>query len=183
MLTETTSTKNQHLKALGAYVLANGLANLSLRPLARAAGTSDRMLIYHFGTKEQLIEVVLGHLASDLEAVLTASAPAKSSSSLESCLIEIMQVLRTDEVRRYLLIWLEIVAAAGLGNERFKIIGSDLLRRFLPWIEARLPENVSNREATAATVLALVEGCVVMDAVGMATTADIAIRTHVTQDA
>lgn len=179
MLTETTSTRHQHLKALGAHVLANGLANLSLRPLARAAGTSDRMLIYHFGTKEQLIEAVLGHLASDLEAILTASVPAESSRSLDSCLIEIMQVLRTDEVRRYLLIWLEIVAAAGLGNERFKIIGSELLQRFLPWIEARLPENVPDREATAATVLALVEGCVVMDAVGMAATADTAIRTRV----
>lgn len=141
------------------------------------------MLIYHFGNKEQLIEAVLGHLASDLETILTASVPAESSRSLDSCLIEIMQVLRTDGVRRYLLIWLEIVAAAGLGNERFKIIGSEVLRRFLPWLEARLPENVSNREATAATVLALVEGCVVMDAVGMTATADIAIGTLVNLDA
>lgn len=141
------------------------------------------MLIYHFGTKEQLIEAVLGQLALDLEAILTASVPVEAGRSLDSCLTEIMQVLRAEDVRRYLLIWLEIVAAAGLGNERFKIIGSELLRRFLPWLEARLPENVSNREATAATLLALIEGCVVMDAVGMATTADIAIRTMATLDA
>ncbi len=40
---------------LGGYVLENGLADLSLRPLARSLGTSPRMLLYHFGSKEQLI--------------------------------------------------------------------------------------------------------------------------------
>ncbi|MET8159365.1 TetR/AcrR family transcriptional regulator [Sphaerisporangium sp. NPDC005289] len=37
------------------YVLEHGLIGLSLRPLAAALGTSDRMLIYHFGSKERLV--------------------------------------------------------------------------------------------------------------------------------
>ncbi|GAA5166567.1 TetR/AcrR family transcriptional regulator [Pseudonocardia eucalypti] len=37
------------------YVLSHGLIGLSLRPLAAALGTSDRMLIYHFGGKDELI--------------------------------------------------------------------------------------------------------------------------------
>lgn len=37
------------------YVIRNGLVDLSLRPLARALGTSDRMLLYYFGTKERMI--------------------------------------------------------------------------------------------------------------------------------
>lgn len=37
------------------YVAAHGLANLSLRPLAASVGTSARMLVYHFGSKERLI--------------------------------------------------------------------------------------------------------------------------------
>lgn len=41
------------------WVLGNGLVGLSLRPLAAALGTSDRMLIYHFGSKEQLIVDVI----------------------------------------------------------------------------------------------------------------------------
>jgi AcrR family transcriptional regulator len=43
------------------YVLAHGLVGLSLRPLAAALGTSDRMLIYHFGSKERLVGEVLAH--------------------------------------------------------------------------------------------------------------------------
>ena len=42
-----------------AHVEENGVADLSLRGLAAAIGTSHRMLIYHFGSKEGLlIEVI-----------------------------------------------------------------------------------------------------------------------------
>src|ERR1044072_7743808 len=41
------------------YMIRNGLADLSLRPLARALGTSDRMLLYYFGTKERLVAEAL----------------------------------------------------------------------------------------------------------------------------
>ena len=41
------------------HVLAHGLSDLSLRELAAAIGTSHRMLIYHFGSKEELIVAVI----------------------------------------------------------------------------------------------------------------------------
>jgi AcrR family transcriptional regulator len=37
------------------YVAEHGVGDLSLRPLAAALGTSHRMLIYHFGSKEGLL--------------------------------------------------------------------------------------------------------------------------------
>jgi len=37
-----------------AYVAQHGLSDMSLRTLATALGTSHRMLIHHFGSKEQL---------------------------------------------------------------------------------------------------------------------------------
>jgi AcrR family transcriptional regulator len=42
-----------------AYVAGHGLADLSLRQLAAAIGTSHRMLIYHFGSKEGLVVAVI----------------------------------------------------------------------------------------------------------------------------
>jgi AcrR family transcriptional regulator len=42
-----------------AYVAEHGLADLSLRRLAAAIGTSHRMLIYHFGGKEGLVVSVI----------------------------------------------------------------------------------------------------------------------------
>ena len=53
-------TKRDELaEAATDYVLEHGLIGLSLRPLAAALGTSDRMLIYHFGSKDELIAAVL----------------------------------------------------------------------------------------------------------------------------
>src|SRR2546422_10730222 len=43
------------LSGVAGYLLEHGLADLSLRPLAAAIGTSPRMLLYHFGSKEQLV--------------------------------------------------------------------------------------------------------------------------------
>jgi AcrR family transcriptional regulator len=41
------------------YVAANGLSDVSLRALAAALGTSHRMLIFHFGSKEGLwVEII-----------------------------------------------------------------------------------------------------------------------------
>ncbi len=41
------------------YVMANGLSDLSLRPLAQAVGTSPRVLLYYFTSKEELIAGVM----------------------------------------------------------------------------------------------------------------------------
>lgn len=41
------------------FFLSHGLADLSLRPLADHAGTSARMLVYHFGSREGLVMAVL----------------------------------------------------------------------------------------------------------------------------
>ncbi len=41
------------------YFLEHGLADLSLRPLAAKAGTSARLLLYHFGSQDGLIAAVM----------------------------------------------------------------------------------------------------------------------------
>jgi AcrR family transcriptional regulator len=47
------------LDACTRHVLDRGISGLSITSLATAAGTSARMLIYHFGTKDQLVTEVL----------------------------------------------------------------------------------------------------------------------------
>jgi AcrR family transcriptional regulator len=41
------------------YVLAHGMADLALRPLAKALKTNARMLVYHFGSREGLMRQIL----------------------------------------------------------------------------------------------------------------------------
>ena len=51
-MTKKKPNRQALLADLAEHVLKNGLNNASLRPMAKAAGTSDRMLIYHFGSKD-----------------------------------------------------------------------------------------------------------------------------------
>jgi AcrR family transcriptional regulator len=50
--------RDRLLAAAVDHALADGIADLSLRQLAAAIGTSHRMLIYHFGSREGLLVAV-----------------------------------------------------------------------------------------------------------------------------
>jgi len=51
--------REQLLDAAVEYAATNGISDLSLRQLAPALGTSHRMLVYHFGSKEGLLVAVV----------------------------------------------------------------------------------------------------------------------------
>jgi AcrR family transcriptional regulator len=48
--------------AIVEYLIKHGLADLSLRPLAKAVGSSPRVLLYYFGSKEQMVIRVLAEI-------------------------------------------------------------------------------------------------------------------------
>jgi AcrR family transcriptional regulator len=51
----STTPKEKLLEAVADVALAGGIADRSLRAIAEAAGTSHRMLIHHFGSRERLL--------------------------------------------------------------------------------------------------------------------------------
>jgi AcrR family transcriptional regulator len=51
------------------YVVANGISDLSLRPLAAALGTQAPVLLHHFGSKEQLVVEILGGVRDRLRSL------------------------------------------------------------------------------------------------------------------
>jgi|SRR5262245_28728739 len=50
------------LDAIADHLMAKGVSEVSLRPLARAVGSSPRVLLYYFGSKEKLVVKALGRL-------------------------------------------------------------------------------------------------------------------------
>jgi AcrR family transcriptional regulator len=55
-------------------LLARGAADLSLRPLAERVGSSARLLIYHFDSKEQLVAAALAEVRRHIGGSLHARA-------------------------------------------------------------------------------------------------------------
>ncbi|MGW2092562.1 TetR/AcrR family transcriptional regulator [Promicromonospora sukumoe] len=58
------------LEAAYAYALVNGLADLSLRPLAAAIGSSPRVLMFLWGSKDGLVKALLNRARQDELALL-----------------------------------------------------------------------------------------------------------------
>lgn len=54
------------------YVMANGLSDLSLRPLADAVGSTPRVLLYYFTSKEALIASVMAGVRERQRAIFDA---------------------------------------------------------------------------------------------------------------
>ena len=68
--------KAQLLDAAIRYLTRHGVADLSLRPLGKAIGTSARLLVFHFGSKERLLRDVLDAVQARLQASFAAIASA-----------------------------------------------------------------------------------------------------------
>src|SRR5580698_2638554 len=50
------------LDAIVQYLIRYGIVDLSLRPLAKAVGSSPRVLLYYFGSKEKMVVKVLAEI-------------------------------------------------------------------------------------------------------------------------
>ncbi|MEX0286809.1 MAG: TetR/AcrR family transcriptional regulator [Paracoccaceae bacterium] len=163
---------------LAAHALEHGITGLSLRPLARAAGTSDRMLIYHFGNKEQLIADLLAFIAADLTQNLTTALPPGPSTSRVACLTEVAGLMRNPAMRPYTQLWFDILAEAARGQSAHAQTSAAIMAGFVGWIRSRLPADDPDPEGCAAHLLVLVEGMVMMDAAGQPEVADAALAAY-----
>ncbi|WP_294941800.1 TetR/AcrR family transcriptional regulator [Tardiphaga sp.] len=167
------------LDALADHVLAQGLAGSSLRPLAQAAGISDRMLLYYFTDKAELVAAVLATIAVRLTAMLeAAAAPPMPVDEVRARLVGI---LMGDTVWPYMRVWLEMASLASqedaTGNGRvFSTAGEAIGRGFYAWGLAQITADTPEARAIdAARLLVTIEGMMLLKSVGMSDIARMAI--------
>ena len=72
--------KQEILDAVVEHILANGVANLSLRTVAAASGTRARLLIYHFGSKERLVAEAMSALRGRIQASFSEMTGGRADS-------------------------------------------------------------------------------------------------------
>ena len=72
------------LEAAVAYVSDHGVSDLSLRKLASAIGTSHRMLIYHFGSKDELLVAIVEQNERAQQVSFLEALPSGDTSPSEA---------------------------------------------------------------------------------------------------
>ncbi|MEV0642352.1 TetR/AcrR family transcriptional regulator [Streptomyces sp. NPDC050619] len=68
--------RTELLDACYAYLLEHGLTGLSLRPLAASTGTSPRVLLYLFGSKDELLRQLLARARHEQVTLMAAALDA-----------------------------------------------------------------------------------------------------------
>ncbi len=106
--------REELLDEILAYVQRNGLANLSLRPLANALGTSTYTLTYQFGSKQELLASILDELRRRERRAPHNSEPMPLADRIEA----LWAFVQTVEGRAFHRLRLEGIAATLLDEER-----------------------------------------------------------------
>src|SRR4051794_27881585 len=94
------------------YVLERGMAGLSLRPLAAAVGSSPRVLLFLFGSKDELVRALLARARADELDVIDRLRSAGEPGDLTQMTRAVWGWLAAAEHRPLLRLWVEGYARA-----------------------------------------------------------------------
>ncbi len=111
-----TARRDEVAAAATDYVLAHGLVGLSLRPLAAELGTSDRMLLYHFGTKDHLVAAVL-RVSNDRSVAEIRALPA--SPDVRTAVLDLWAAVTSPRLDRCQRMYVEAAALGLFGREPY----------------------------------------------------------------
>jgi AcrR family transcriptional regulator len=145
-----TDARADLLDRIVAEVAAGGLGDRSLRDIAAAVGSSHRMLLYHFGSREGLVAAIVESVERDLLRELAAEA-----ADARSLVMALWERVASPELRPFVRLFFETVAAtAGEGD-----------RLTSPWLEdARQAGDVVGAELDPVEVrlgVAVVRGLLI----------------------
>jgi AcrR family transcriptional regulator len=127
------------------YVLQHGLMTLSLRPLAQAIGSSPRVLLFLFGSKEGLVQALL---ARARVAELAFLAQMRRPDDFDSVVRRVWQWLVAKEHRPMLVLWLETYAHSLV--EPAGAYGQFALRTVDDWLELLATHQTPQHRRTRA---------------------------------
>ncbi len=147
------------------HLLECGMKGSSLRPLAAAAGISDRMLLHYFRDKEEVMTAALHLIAVRMINLLES---ARSAPMPFQVLMPHLVGMRQDShIRPYLRLWLELAALSASGEEPYRQIVRQISDHFYAWLATELQVKTEDeRSKMAALAFVIIEGCVFLDAIG-----------------
>ncbi len=145
------------LDAIVRYLLKHGLSDLSLRPLAKSVGSSPRVLLYYFGSKEELVAAVISNVRQRQFATLGQHATPSFS---EACTLAWHRMSAPDSEPLFRLFF-EAYGIALRDPKRYKSFLRDTIEGWVKLIAEPLPRDgytPADARAFATIILAGLRG-------------------------
>ena len=139
------------------YFLEHGVAGLSLRPLAGKIGTSARLLVYHFGSKDGLIAAVMDKLRARIQRSFARLSAASAARKRRGAMKAFWAWTIRPENVRHLQLLFEVQVLAIRDPARYVRYLKGTSSSLLDLIEASLPPSKASR-AGATLCAAVIDG-------------------------
>lgn len=145
--------------AAAAAVQRNGISGTTLRPLAAELGVSPRTLLYHFGSKEQLLVEVIRdlrhqqpHLARLIDGCADVSGE-RTTDGLDQAVRHLWRQSKRPEARPFLALYFELTSLAIRDPDEYRPLLADVDRE---WVE-QITEHLRSHGVTTDAARALTD--------------------------
>lgn len=108
---------------------SDGIAGRSLRDIARGAGTSHRMLLYHFGSREGLLAAIVAEIEARQRTLMTATA-ARATEPGE-VMTQLWTQVSSPAMRPFVTLFFEVFGLVAQGAPGTEELRANLTR---PWL-------------------------------------------------
>ncbi|MGK8502132.1 TetR/AcrR family transcriptional regulator [Nocardia asiatica] len=145
------------LAAVVRYIAEHGLADLSLRPLAAELGTSSRMLIYYFTTKEELLVQALATQRPDIAALF---ADIRNAPELRDRLWDFWTANTSGESRTSVRVMLQVLGAACAPHSPYGDYATSAIAAFVSALAdgLRVIQSIDDPEVIATLLVSGLRG-------------------------
>ena len=141
--------------------LAEGLSPLTFGRLAKRLGVSDRVIVYYFPTKTDLVLSVLELIAARLQSILVGAFTQRASGHLE-LVRAAWPHLATDDIDPIFGLYFEAIGQATAGIEPFVGLSGSLIEGWITWLSGFFDGDPHTCRAEAEATLVLLDGLLLM---------------------
>jgi AcrR family transcriptional regulator len=164
-------TKDEILAGAMEAALADGLSRLTFGRVAKHLGISDRVVVYYFPSKDDLISEVLIVLGINLQSAL-ASAFEQGATDHTDLARTAWPILSAPEHDAVFSLFFEASGLAATGREPYHSVVKQLIDAWVEWLMGFLTGPTETRQSEAEAAVAVIDGLLLLRKVGGSAAAD-----------
>ena len=164
-------TRDEILAGALAVAFDDGLSQLTYGRVAKQLAISDRIVVYYFPSKDDLVGAVLLALGEQLQHTLEPAfvAPAADHLALARAA---WPLLARDEADAVFALFFEANGLAAAGREPFRTVVPQLVEAWVAWAAGFVAGDEAGRRTEAETAIALLDGLLLLRQLGGAEAAE-----------